>query len=58
MSITNLNKARKVKLRAEEKATADENSARFGRTKAERILEAANAAKANARLSQLKFEDE
>ena len=58
MSIVNLNKARKVKLRAEEKASADENAVRFGRTKAERVLEAANVAKTSARLSQLKFEDE
>uniref|UniRef100_UPI004047431E DUF4169 family protein n=1 Tax=Yoonia sp. TaxID=2212373 RepID=UPI004047431E len=58
MSITNLNKARKVKLRAEEKASADENAVRFGRTKAERVLEAAHIAKTSARLSQLKFEDE
>ncbi len=58
MSVVNLNTARKVKLRADEKAKADENAVRFGRTKAERILEATIAAKTNARLSQLKFEDE
>lgn len=58
MSLVNLNKARKVKLRAEEKARADENAVRHGRTKAERVLEATTKSHAHARLSQLKFEDE
>ncbi|MCO4842925.1 MAG: DUF4169 family protein [Yoonia sp.] len=58
MSVVNLNKARKSKLRAEEKVKADENAVRFGRTKAARVLDAVNAEKANTRLSQLKFEDE
>lgn len=58
MSVVNLNKVRKSKLRAEEKVKADENAVRFGRTKAARVLDAVNAEKANTRLSQLKFEDE
>jgi len=58
MSVVNLNKARKAKTRAEDKAQADENAARFGRTKAARVLDATNAAKANARLAQSKFEEE
>ncbi|WP_458790611.1 DUF4169 family protein [Yoonia sp. MH D7] len=58
MSVVNLNQARKTKLRAEDKAKADENAVRFGRTKAERILEVTTAAKTHARLSQHKFEDE
>ena len=37
----NLNRARKEKARAEKKARADENAARFGRTKAERMLDEA-----------------
>ncbi len=54
----NLNKARKAKTRAQEKAQADANAVRFGRTKAEKVLDAAKAEQASARLSQLKFEDE
>ena len=54
----NLNKARKARDRAAEKAQADENAVRFGRTKAQRVLEAAQAEQARARLDQLKFEDE
>jgi len=58
MSVVNLNKARKEKNRAEEKAQADVNAASFGRTKAARILDAANAAMANKRHADHKFEDE
>lgn len=58
MSVVNLNKARKAKSRAEDKATADENAARFGQTKAARVLDATSAAHARARLDQQKFEDE
>lgn len=58
MSIVNLNKARKEKTKAEEKAQADANAANFGRTKASRILDAANAAIANKRHADHKFEDE
>lgn len=58
MTIVNLNKARKAKTKAEDKAQADENAIRFGRTKAARVLDAAKADQASARLSQLKFEEE
>jgi hypothetical protein len=58
MSVVNLNKARKAKSKAEDKATADANAVRFGRTKAERVFQAAQTDLASARLSQLKFEDE
>ena len=58
MSVGNLNKARKEKTKAEEKAQADLNAVSFGRTKASRILDAANAALADKRHSALKFEDE
>ncbi len=58
MKPVNLNQARKERDRAAAKAKADENAIRFGRTKAERVLDAARAAKAQDRLSQLKFEDD
>ena len=56
--IINLNKARKQKTRAEEKAQADANAVKFGRTKAERLLTAAREEKMRPRLDQQKFEDE
>jgi hypothetical protein len=58
MKPVNLNQARKTKTRAETKAKADANAVRFGRTKAQKVLEAAQAEHANHRLSQLKFEDD
>ena len=58
MNVVNLNKARKAKSKAKDKATADANAVRFGRTKAERVFEAVQADLASTRLSQLKFEDE
>lgn len=58
MKPINLNQARKVRTRAEAKAKADVNAVRFGRTKAERLLDAAREQQANDRLSQHKFDDE
>ena len=58
MTVVNLNKARKSKTRAEQKATADENALRYGRTKAERLLAAAQVEQAQSRLAALKFEDD
>lgn len=58
MKPVNLNKARKAKTRAEQKAKADANAVRFGQTKAQRLLAAARQKQASDRLSQLKFEDE
>ncbi|MGJ8589978.1 MAG: DUF4169 family protein [Yoonia sp.] len=58
MKPINLNQARKVKSRAEAKAKADENAVRFGRTKAEKVLDATRAQHASNRLDQLKFDDE
>ncbi len=58
MKPVNLNQARKTRARAEAKAKADQNAVRFGRTKAEQVLDAAKNELANDRLSQLKFEDE
>ncbi|HEV8034210.1 DUF4169 family protein [Yoonia sp.] len=58
MKPVNLNQLRKAKTRAEAKAKADENAVRFGRTKAEKVLDATRAQHASKRLDQLKFEDE
>lgn len=48
--IVNLRAARKAQTRAKARAQADENAAKFGRTKAQRTAEAAQAAKARAAL--------
>lgn len=58
MKPINLNQARKEKSKAMAKAKAGENSVKFGRTKAQRLLEATQQEQASKRLSQLKFEDE
>ncbi|WP_071210173.1 DUF4169 family protein [Loktanella sp. S4079] len=58
MKPINLNQARKARTRAEAKAKADANAVRFGRTKAERLLDAAREKQSQDRLSQLKFEDD
>lgn len=58
MKPINLNQARKANAGAEEKARADENSVKFGRTKAQRLLDAAQNEQASKRLAQLKFDDE
>ena len=56
-SVVNLNKARKARDRAEEKAQADANALKHGRTKAQRLLEATQAEKARRALDQSKFEE-
>lgn len=53
--IVNLRQARKRKLRTEKERRAEENRARFGRPKAERAHDAANADLARRRLEQLKL---
>jgi phage protein D len=53
----NLNKARKAQLRAAEKAQADANALKHGRTKAQRLLEAAQGEKARRALDGAKFEE-
>lgn len=58
MKPINLNHSRKAKARAYDKARADENSVKYGRTKAQRLLDAAQNEQAKKRLAQLKFEDE
>ncbi len=55
--VVNLNRARKDRARADGKAKAVENRARFGRTKAEKSLEKARAAKAGKALDQAKLEE-
>ncbi len=57
-NVTNLNQFRKAKARAEKRATADENAAKFGRTKAQKRLEAAEAEKARAALEAHRREDD
>lgn len=46
----NLNRVRKEKARSERRAHADENAVKFGRTKAQKAREAADAARAAAHL--------
>ena len=58
MSIVNLGKHRKAKARAEKKAQADANAVKHGRTKAQKLLDAARDEKARRHLDQHKFEDE
>lgn len=58
MKPINLNKRRKEIARAEEKARGNENALKYGRSKAQRLLEAAQNEQAAKRLSELKFEDE
>ena len=57
MSLVNLNAVRKARDRAEEKRQADENAVRHGRTKAQRLLEAAQSDQARRALDQAKFEE-
>ena len=55
--IVNLNRARKEKARAERKARADANAAKFGRTKTEKALDRAKTEKARADLDAHRRED-
>ncbi|MCV6824576.1 MULTISPECIES: DUF4169 family protein [Halocynthiibacter] len=50
--ITNLNRARKSRAREEKRAQADQNAAQFGRSKAERLLDASRNEKARKMLDQ------
>mgnify|MGYP003571127381 CR=1 FL=1 len=54
----NLNRIRKHKARAAKKARADENAARFGRTKAQKTREEAEAEKARHVLDLHRREEE
>jgi hypothetical protein len=55
--IVNLNQARKAKAKADDKARASENRAKFGRTKVEKTLDAARADKQRRDLDGAKRED-
>ncbi|MET0309720.1 MAG: DUF4169 family protein [Sphingomonas sp.] len=52
--IINLNKARKVRARADKSVRAQENRVRFGRTKAEKAADRAEAAKIDRLLDDSK----
>ncbi|WP_226780741.1 DUF4169 family protein [Oceaniglobus trochenteri] len=54
----NLNRARKEKARDEKRAKADANAASFGRSKAEKILEATRNARAARTLDQHRLDEE
>lgn len=56
--VLSLARARKERMRAEQKALADANSVKFGRSKAERVLAATRADKARRALDQMRLEDE
>lgn len=55
--ILNLNQARKAKTREKARKTADENAVKFGRTKAQKQREAAQAKKAQTLLDGHKREE-
>ena len=55
--ITNLNRFRKDRARADKRRQGDANAAKFGRSKAERAQEAAEAARAARALDQHRRED-
>ena len=57
MRVVNLNKMRKVLDRADGKRKADENAVKHGRTKAQRLLEAARSERARRALDGAKFEE-
>ncbi|WP_338547937.1 DUF4169 family protein [Roseovarius phycicola] len=48
----NLNQVRKARTRVDRRARADENAAKFGRTKAEKELDATRSQKARETLEQ------
>ncbi|MGR3498247.1 MAG: DUF4169 family protein [Limimaricola soesokkakensis] len=58
MKPVNLNQFRKQKARAEKKARADANAAKFGRSKAEKTRDAAEAEAAAKRLDGHRRDDE
>jgi hypothetical protein len=53
----NLNTYRKAKKRADDKARADSNATKFGRTKAQRALDAAQSDRLRQALNAHKFDD-
>lgn len=57
-TIIGLAKARKLREKAQEKAKADANSAKFGRTKAQKLLEATQREKARQMLDAHRPDEE
>ena len=55
--VTNLNQIRKQKARADRRAEADANAAKFGRTKAQKALKQAQADKARRELDRHRKDD-
>ena len=55
--ITNLNTVRKARAKLKKAAQAEENAAKFGRTKAQKSLEQARAEKARRDLDGARRED-
>ncbi|MEO0568405.1 MAG: DUF4169 family protein [Pseudomonadota bacterium] len=53
----NLNQFRKAKARTEKRANADENAVKFGRTKAQRLVEKAEAEKARKTIDEHRREE-
>lgn len=56
MSVVNLNKARKARVRSDAKARSNENAAKFGRTKSEKARDAAVKRQAASKVDQHKRE--
>jgi len=56
--IVNLNRARKTRAREEKRVQADANAVKYGRTKAERIAEAARSEQARRILDQHHMDEE
>ncbi|WP_151717281.1 DUF4169 family protein [Gemmobacter serpentinus] len=56
--VVNLNQIRKAKARQEARAEADANAVKFGRTKAQKAREAADAARAKSELDGKKRDSE
>lgn len=56
--ITNLNRYRKDKARAEKRRVGDENAARHGRTRAQKLAEKADAERAARSLDQHRRDDD
>ena len=56
-NVTNLNQFRKQKARADKRAQGDVNSAKFGRTKAQKQAEDRDANRAKSHLDQHKIDE-
>ena len=58
VELVNLNQFRKKKARADDKARADQNAVKFGRTKAEKQRDAAQTEMDRKRLADHRLDDE